>query len=145
MAHRVQQCEQYLCWIRTLQPALFSRGPRLTLLVQIILIVSYISRVIRDSGICSSMGENIPNRRPTTFGLDSSFDLIGGRCDAPPEPSGKFPALVLGGQWALSSSWKGWVVERRGRDELASWDWCCSNGGVYCRCCDRSNEEIPKL
>jgi len=59
---------------------------------------------------------DIPNRRPTSFVCHGAFDLICGRCYAPPETFGELPALVLGGQGKLVACWERRVVERGWRD-----------------------------
>lgn len=89
------------------------------------------------------MREDVPDRRPSPFGLRRAFNLVCSRRNAPEEPRGEFPALILGRKRRLVAGWERRVVQGRRRHQFACRDWCRLHSGVDGCCLDGADEEVP--
>ena len=89
------------------------------------------------------MREDVPDRRPSAFGLHGAFGLVCSRCNAPSKAGGEFPAVILDHLGGLVATWERRVVKRWRRDQLVRGNGRGLNGGVDGCSLDGPDEKIP--
>ncbi len=89
-----------------------------TLLIHVIMIISYVPSLVRCRVADSTMEKDIPNAWPSSLRLDSAFSLVGSACDTPPEAFWELPALILLKARYLLARWERTVEEPWGGDQL---------------------------
>lgn len=116
----------------------------LTLFVEIIVVISNVSGMIRNR-ISRNAHQLVPVARSTTLIPRRSFNLERGACDAKHEVAGEAPRCIGRGIGDLPACWVGVRGQERRRDQRAGGNW----RGFH-RSCDvgffhGSNDHVPEV